>query len=193
METENSRDRIEGSARRREHQDGDFLRRGCRRADSRPQETGTTVDTVAVARASKMLYYAPVSVGLSSPSYLPNPKHRDKSPNKSQWTITVADELVCFREADQRAWLLVDEGWGLHLTAGLPAYLGVAAVDQTRKLFIAKFVVSHVPPVWHGYPADPQSNEQDIPGEVILGRWLDSGLLPASKIRKVGKKQACRL
>jgi hypothetical protein len=126
------------------------------------------------------------------PAYNSNPKHRNNSPQGSQWTITTADEYICFASADRAGWLLPAEGWGLHLVAGTPDYLGIG-VDRSRRLFLAKFVASTSPPTWHGYPADHEMHQQDIPHPKILDKWLQSKTLTAPKIRKLGKGQPCRL
>jgi hypothetical protein len=124
--------------------------------------------------------------------YAVNPKHRNGSPDGSQWTIPPIEEHACFQTAEIAGWLLGDKGWGLHLVAETPAYLGVA-VDGGRLLFVAKFVAGAAPVVWHGYPADPEKRTHDIPEEHVLQHWLVLNLLSKPKIRKLGRGQACRL
>ena len=81
--------------------------------------------------------------------YQPNPKHRNGHQTGSQWTIPEVAEIDSFRLAEERGWLLSDVGWGLHFVGNSAAYLGLA-VDRERRLFLAKFVSSANPPIWHG-------------------------------------------
>lgn len=116
--------------------------------------------------------------------------HRDGTKKKSQWTITKAEELICFQTAHDRAWLLPAKGWGLHFVDSEPDYLGVAQ-DHITRVLIAKFQENQGN--WHGYPADYQRNNQDIPDISIQRKWIENGILPLQKIRKIGKKQLCFL
>jgi hypothetical protein len=123
--------------------------------------------------------------------YLPHPDHRNASPTKSQWTITVQEELMAFQLSHARRWLNAGVGWGLHLVDGQPAYLGVLRDTQSRA-FLAKFVGSETQPVWHGYPAD-HCRTHDQPAVAVLDDWLRSRLLKRQIIRKISKGQPCKL
>lgn len=94
-------------------------------------------------------------------SYLPNEQHRNGNPEKSQWTISLDDELASFFQAEERGWQESNKAWGLHLVEGRIIYLGVTKNRQTP-VFIAKYTCSR-DAVWHGYPADYRNNSQDIP------------------------------
>jgi hypothetical protein len=122
-------------------------------------------------------------------TYKPYSRHRDGTPRKSQWTISITDERACFNAATSLGWCVESHGWGLY-PATAPQYLGVAQ-DHTTSVFIAKFVSSSG--VWHGYPGDHQRNPQDIPLEHVLNDWLARGLLPPAKLRKLVKGQPCAL
>ena len=100
--------------------------------------------------------------------------------------------MGCFDRARVDRWLIHVEnvGWGLHLPAGKPDYLGVAQ-DHESRIFVAKFVRNQ--DVWHGYPADHRRNHQDIPTERVLHGWMRDGLLARAKIRKLTRGQPCRL
>jgi hypothetical protein len=128
-------------------------------------------------------------------TYTPHPHHRDGRPAKSQWTISIAEELASFDHAGREDWLMPPEeptvGWGLHCVEGSPCVLGVA-VDRSRDFIIAKFVTSNGSD-WHGYPADHQSNPQDIPLEAVLASWLQGSLFSAAKVRKIVRGQPCRI
>ena len=103
--------------------------------------------------------------------YLHNPRHRDGSPGKSQWTIDKPEELACFKNALSNKWVLPYTGWGLYYQDGKVTYLGISW-DRETELFIAKFVDSHEDSIWHGYPADCFRNQRDIPAMEILKKWL---------------------
>ena len=136
--------------------------------------------TVPAVRVSQNIYY------------LHNSVHRNRTPRKSQWTINETAELGSFQMALNQNWLLPQEGWGLHFENGNPAYLGLAQ-DHTTRVFVAKFVDRGNRNTWHGYPADHQKNNQDIPTVEILDKWLNRKVLPAPKIRKLAKGQPCGL
>ena len=129
-----------------------------------------------------------ISPGLS---YLHNPRHRDGSPSKSQWTINYAEELTCFKESHAHSWLLIDTGWGLHFSNQKADHLGISC-DKLRSLFIAKFIANDNPSYWHGYPADYQVNVRDIPSLEILNNWMANQIFSRAKIRKILKGQPCR-
>jgi hypothetical protein len=124
--------------------------------------------------------------------YTPHEAHRNGNPVKSQWTISVPAELRCFAEARSDGWLDATFGWGLHRPAGVPDYLGVG-VNRSRQLFVAKFVRAREGEAWHGYPADPQRNPQDLPQQSVRQAWLHEAILPAVLIRRMIKGQPCAL
>jgi hypothetical protein len=129
---------------------------------------------------------------MTAPAYVVNVQHRNSNPNKSQWVITPDQERAVFLRAHESGWLLPTVGWGLHVLEGAATYLGLST-DRERQLVVAKFVGGQSPIDWHGYPADHEVHPQDIPEEFVLDRWLSQGVLPAPKVRKIGKAQRCRL
>jgi hypothetical protein len=132
----------------------------------------------------------PISVSSGVPPYLCNPLHRNRTPRKSQWTISENAELHSFEDAFNRTWLLSDIGWGLHFENNHPANLGVAQ-DHKTSVFVAKFVNDKN--TWHGYPADHQRNNQDIPDIQIRRKWLKENILPRRTVLQLGKGQPCSL
>jgi hypothetical protein len=124
--------------------------------------------------------------------YTVHPHHRNGNPHKSQWTINKGEEVVCFENARLYCWLIVDNGWGLHLIDKRPHCLGVGK-DRHRRLFVAKFVGKLATDEWHGYPADHVINFRDIPPAPVLQSWLEKNLVRAAKIRKISKGQPCSL
>lgn len=126
------------------------------------------------------------------PSYSPNPKHRNGSRGQSQWTIGLGDEQASFSISWFSGCCSSEAGWGLHLVNGAPDYLGVVEDHKTQS-FIAKFVVDSSHGSWHGYPADHRNKQQDVPTESVRLHWLSTRILPAPKIRKIGKQQPVKL
>jgi len=126
----------------------------------------------------------------SGVSYSHNPLHRNNTLEKSQWRIPKDAELLSFQTALDRTWLLSDVGWGLHFENNNPANLGVAQ-DHKTLVFIAKFVNDRK--TWHGYPADHQRNNQDIPDIQIRRKWLKENILPRRTVLQLGKGQPCSL
>ncbi|MBS1963098.1 MAG: hypothetical protein JST04_12860 [Bdellovibrionales bacterium] len=124
--------------------------------------------------------------------YLPHSHHRNGMAGKSQWSIAINEEVECFRDAVHGQWFFQGDGWGLHRILGQAAHLGVAK-DRRTKLFLAKFVNKTSQTVWHGYPADHQNNQQDIPAVEVQRIWLESQILPPPKIRKIARGQPCSL
>lgn len=123
--------------------------------------------------------------------YQVNPQHRDSNPNKSQWDITVENELYVFRCAAYYKWFTHNKAWALFLNNGEMHYLGT--VPGNRRTFIAKFVVDNNHNAWHGYPADHISKSQDIPDGAILQAWVQSKLLTKPKMRKIMQGQPCSI
>lgn len=124
--------------------------------------------------------------------YTYNSVHRNNMINKSQWQISKPEELRCFVRTDNREWIVGSDGWGLHLEDDCIKYLGVAQ-DHLTQVFIAKFKNDTPHNTWHGYPADHQTNAQDVPDRQILKNWLEDDLLPKSKIRKIMGMKPCKL
>ena len=72
-------------------------------------------------------------------TYSPNPQHRNRTPEKSQWSISLAQEIACFNTTYANQWIDNNNGWGLHYSEGRLDYLGLAQ-DYITRVFIAKFV-----------------------------------------------------
>ncbi len=64
--------------------------------------------------------------------------------------------------------------------------------DQIR-LFIAKFVDSNKNNKWHGYPANHVKNNQDIPPEEILLKWVNAQYIRMALVRKLIGGKKCKL
>ena len=129
---------------------------------------------------------------VSSQNYTIKLDHRNKSKEKSQWTISHQDEVNVFVNAYTCNWIYKDNAWGVFFDNENINYLGVAQ-DHSTQVFIAKFVNDTNQIDWHGYPADYQLHSQDIPDEAILNYWLIHNILPKSKINKIARGKPCKL
>lgn len=133
----------------------------------------------------------------TAPLYKIHPQHRDGNTKKSQWTIPETDERQCFDRAYWEGWQ--DQPatyWSYYLHEGSVSYLGIAEEckhEPERKLIIAKFVGDSTPQEWHGYPADPQKKQQDVPLPAVLKMWLDKKEMRPAIIRKIGQRKPCSL
>lgn len=121
-------------------------------------------------------------------TYWVHPHHRDKRPDKSQWTIIPDEEFSCFVKA-----IHLDDSFGLYLKDNLPHFLGkrkLKAIQEGKddsELYIARFVHDDACKVWHGYPADGELGDQDIPSSYYLKQWKAKGYFSAAQLRRIQK------
>jgi len=126
-------------------------------------------------------------------TYVHKKDHRDKSPQKAQWTISEQEERSCFKFGMESSWNIpVFVSWGLHLDNEAKASnLGTTALDtgEVIQSCFAKFRDDDKKNEWHGYPADHRKN-QDRPPLIVLNSWKEKNYLPKAKISKIqrGKK-----
>lgn len=138
-------------------------------------------------------------------TYTPKLDHRNKSPEKSQWTIDLSQEERCFQIAHGSNWIdTADDkiAWGLHYDkGGCLAHLGLSAKkfkrkksDPLKRLFIAKFINSYGRNDWHGYPADQHNcAPYDIPPTMLLRRWMKENVLPKALASRLMQGRSCDL
>lgn len=129
--------------------------------------------------------------------YQCHPDHRNGNREKSQWTISENEEAAVFINCVDSGWVQEHVGWGVHRPNGRVDYLGVDKTGHTR-LIIARFVDENEVEIWHGFPADPtrkteRARRKEIPPEEIQLRWLNDQVLPAPKLRKIGRGEPCKL
>jgi hypothetical protein len=129
---------------------------------------------------------------VSNQDYTIKLDHRNKTKEKSQWTVSHQDEVAIFKNAYTRKWVVNNNAWGIFFNNDELDYLGVAQ-DHATQVFIAKFKNDVNRNDWHGYPADHQSHTQDIPYETILKDWLVNNILPKAKISKIVGGKPCKL
>jgi hypothetical protein len=128
----------------------------------------------------------PVTIG--SYMYLNKKDHRDGTRVKSQWSVSVDDEINTFALGMDRGWLVESRAWGLHLKNGLAECLGQSARDPgpVTNLSIAFFQLANP---CHGYPSDPKRNIKEIPPNEVRGDWLAKGYFKRSVLRKITRGQ----
>jgi hypothetical protein len=126
-------------------------------------------------------------------SYTPHDKHRDQTPNASQWTVTRGEEAASFAQASTQQWGTHEVLWGLHLVANAPAVLGydVLAGSGRVEVMIAKFVENQGD--WHGYPVAHWIGTNDKPNIDTLDDWLAQNLINATVRSKIYRGKRCKL
>lgn len=122
-------------------------------------------------------------------TYLDVCYHRDRTPGKSQWTISLEQEYTCFTLTHDNDWILEFAGYGLHIHDGQAHYLGEDR-DHSTKVFMAKFQDGNMNGKWHGWPVD---HRRDRPFESILLDWKKQGFFSPAKIIKIIRGKPCSL
>jgi hypothetical protein len=127
-------------------------------------------------------------------AYIPNPQHRNAAfaSQKSQWVISVSDELVCYQKSQQEQWVCGEAYWGLHLVQLSPSLLGTSQQPSPSPLHIAKFV-GDLNGNWHGYPVAHWLSPYDKPAVNVLNSWLESGMINRPKYAKIHRGKKCTL
>jgi hypothetical protein len=117
--------------------------------------------------------------------------HRDKSHQKSQWTLTPAEELKCFIHSRNENWSEPYKSWGIWVNTNKLDELGKNYGEE--ELNVAVFVDSYQKDVWHGYPADFKRDKWDIPPMKVLTIWRDKKYTTKSKISNARQGKTCSL
>ena len=119
-------------------------------------------------------------------TYWVHPHHRDNRPNKSQWTIIPDKEFECFVKTPH-----LDKSFGLYIKDDNPHVLGkrkqkaILEGKKDAELYIARFVHNAACNVWHGYPADGELGDQDIPSSYYLKQWKAKGYFTPAQISRI--------
>jgi hypothetical protein len=113
--------------------------------------------------------------------------------NKCIWTISIEEEVKCFKDSACKNWLENKEGWGLKLNAtnGGLEQVGLSEIQEVLK--IAKFVDSNLTKEWHGYPADYCRRINDKPSLRVLNDWREKGIISKTQMGKITRGQKCNL
>jgi hypothetical protein len=120
-------------------------------------------------------------------------QHRNHAnAEKSQWQISMPEEIECFIEAKSEGWAGNQCGWGLKLDAD--QNLEVLGTNTHHEhLKIAKFIDSSKNSIWHGYPADYIRKSQDRPNVEVLRSWKDKGVISKYHMTRIRGGKACNL
>lgn len=123
--------------------------------------------------------------------YTHHPHHRDTSRRyeKSQWVISIPEELNCFNLAVASGWAEDSNCWGLHLANQNPMVLGQYGVVNSA--YIAKFVTDQN--IWHGYPVVHWNTPYDRPGQNVLNAWQAAGFITRPVKSKIVRGKKCDL
>lgn len=126
-------------------------------------------------------------------TYAPHPQHRNAAfaTQKSQWTISVADETHTFTSAVAAQWTSSNEVWGLYLVQAVPKVLGTTALPNQFSVQIAKFVGDQGN--WHGYPVAHWLSPYDRPAYAVLEKWKIGGIINKAKLAKIYQGKRCSL
>lgn len=123
-------------------------------------------------------------VDITREIYQINPKHRDGSPNKSQWTIRNNEEVAVFGWALEHNSQSDGYYWGVFYDGLTSRVLGQTAKHQDTK--IARFECSAQPRIWHGYPVDYLTDPQhDRPNRTVLLEWAHLNIIKKHQIAKL--------
>lgn len=117
--------------------------------------------------------------------------HRNGTGGKSQWTISVDDEIDLFAVAKRDGQIFDDKGYAIWIIDSKAGVLGVTEHDSETKL--ARFVDGTRSDHWHGYPANYLRAKNDIPPMTLLRLWKDRGLIEKSDITRMKTQKPCSL
>lgn len=140
-----------------------------------------------------MLYLGVQSSG-GRVNYTPNPQHRNSSfsAQKSQWTITVPEEIDCFRTAIGASWFGNDCYWGFCLDQSSLRPVGIAPPPYSCPVHFAKFVGDTLQN-WHGYPVAHWVAPWDKPPQGILKGWASNGFITKPQFARILRGKKCAL
>lgn len=107
--------------------------------------------------------------------------HRNGNPRKSQWLISVDEEIHCFVDTKHNNWISDShKGWGINSDCKV-----LGKTTTNRETYIARFEEdSNKHDHWHGYPAD-LGRPQDIPLDFILLDWRQRNYINKSQYSKI--------
>ncbi|MBS1073764.1 hypothetical protein JK176_02570 [Gluconobacter sp. Dm-73] len=124
-----------------------------------------------------------------STNYKPKSDHRDNTHGKSQWTISLPEEVKIFTLAMGNKWISDKWGWGIYTNAGQVAVLGVDK-DHKTTLFLSRF--DENAGEWHGYPVNYKEKQQKPPSIILLD-WVDQNIITKVQMRRIVRSQPCRI
>lgn len=120
--------------------------------------------------------------------YQPKKDHRDKTAEKSQWTISEIDEIKLFLRGFCNHWYnpSKEQIWAVtkdFTIIGEESRNSKNRGSKFTSLFFAKFT-SDKQNVWHGYPISPYLNHDRTIPQSIINDWLDRKIVEKSYMAK---------
>lgn len=117
--------------------------------------------------------------------------HRNGTSGKSQWVISVDEEIELFAKAKRDKQIFDDKGYAIWIISDKACVLGVTDLNSETRL--ARFVDGSRSDHWHGYPANYLKKKNDIPPMSLLKEWKDKGLIEKSDLTRMKYQKPCSL
>ena len=127
--------------------------------------------------------------------------HRNGKDNKSFWIVSPDKELECFEKNYEEYWSSItseekgkDKAFGALVENDLAIVLGINRFSEEVR--IARFKVytsaSAQKRQWHGYPSCYWRNDQDIPDDIFLRKFVEMKVISDSNLKKIIRGQRCK-
>lgn len=117
--------------------------------------------------------------------------HRNGTANKSQWTISVDEEIDLFADTKQKGQIYEDKGHALWVIDAKAEVLGLTEKGNETRL--ARFEDGNRIDHWHGYPANYLKAKNDIPPMELLLKWRNQNLITKADITRLKQQKPCSL
>lgn len=115
--------------------------------------------------------------------------HRNGTKGKSQWRITVDEEISVFVWSLATESFKEDKAWGLYLNGNTPQVIGV--LENGEASYLGRFAGTNNE--WHGYPGDYKRTRGDIPPFAILLDWTSQNYISKSSMLRIQRQLPCSL
>lgn len=117
--------------------------------------------------------------------------HRNGTTGKSQWIISVDEEIELFAKTKRDNQIFDDKGYALWIVSDAACVLGLT--ERNSETRIARFEDGTRSNHWHGYPANYLRAKNDIPPMALLKQWKDRGFIEKSDITRLKQQKPCSL
>ena len=117
--------------------------------------------------------------------------HRNGTAGKSQWIISVDEEIDLFAVAKKEGYAAYGVGHAVWVVDSHLVDLGLTVNGNFTKM--ARFEDGTHTDNWHGYPANYMLAKSDIPPTGVLKKWVDNSFISKSDITKIQKQRPCKL
>ena len=116
--------------------------------------------------------------------------HRNGTSRKSQWKISVDEEVNFFVTAIEKKHIHKDRGWEISIKNGIKKSIGRTVKGEDS--YIGVFECS-TKLEWHGYPGDYKRSDKDIPPTTILQEWVNNKYITKSHMSHIQLQMPCNL